>query len=52
MPFQVFVDDSGKKGQSRHFALMGLLGHSDDWSVFTQEWRAYLDQRHGFPFSR
>lgn len=44
MPFSVFVDDSGTKGQQRHFALVGLLGHSDDWEIFNRQWRACLDR--------
>jgi hypothetical protein len=34
MPMQVFVDDSGNKGKSRHFALLGLIGHSHNWGRF------------------
>lgn len=49
MPIQVFVDDSGNKGQSRHFALVGLIGHSDHWAVFNEEWRACLDEAPRIP---
>lgn len=44
MPVQAFVDDSGGKGQSKHFVLAGLISDSDRWALFSQEWRACLDQ--------
>jgi hypothetical protein len=44
LPVQVFVDDSGGKGQGRHFVLAGLLAHSDGWAVFSNEWRRYLEE--------
>lgn len=43
MPVQAFVDDSGGKGHTRHFALCGLIGHSEHWAEFSDEWRACLD---------
>jgi hypothetical protein len=44
MPVQVFVDDSGGKGQGRHFVLAGLLAHSDGWALFSNEWRRCLEE--------
>lgn len=44
MPVQAFVDDSGGKGQSRHFVLSGLISDSQRWALFSQEWRACLDR--------
>jgi hypothetical protein len=43
VPIQAFVDESGGIGQSRHFVMAGLIGHSEDWAVFSDEWRACLD---------
>jgi hypothetical protein len=44
MPVQAFVDDSGGKGQSKHFVLVGLVSDSERWAHFSQEWRDCLDQ--------
>lgn len=44
MPVQAFVDDSGGKGQSRHFVLAGLVSDSERWASFSQEWKRCLDQ--------
>jgi hypothetical protein len=44
MPVQAFVDDSGGKGQSKHFVLVGLVSNSERWARFSQEWRYCLDQ--------
>jgi hypothetical protein len=43
MPVQVFVDDSGGKGQSRYLVSVGLLSHSERWALFSDEWKACLD---------
>lgn len=45
MVAQVFVDDSGGKGHSRNFFLVGLVSTSERWGRFSAEWRACLDQR-------
>ena len=42
MPIQAFVDDSGGKGQTRHFVLAALAGHSESWMQFSEEWRSCL----------
>jgi hypothetical protein len=44
MPVQVFVDDSGGKGQSRHFVSCGLVAHSERWARFSNDWRACLER--------
>lgn len=44
MAAQAFVDDSGGKGQSRHFVLAGLVSESERWLEFSREWRECLDQ--------
>jgi hypothetical protein len=44
MPLQVFADESGGKGQGRFFAMAGLLGHSEDWGLFSADWGACLRQ--------
>jgi hypothetical protein len=44
MPLQVFSDESGGMGQGRFFAMAGLLGHSEDWAAFSEEWSACLKQ--------
>src|SRR5262245_15297177 len=44
MPIQAFVDDSGGKGHSRHFVMAGLVGHSEGWAVFADEWRRCLQE--------
>lgn len=43
VPIQAFVDESGGTGQSRHFVMAGLIGHSEDWAQFSDEWKACLD---------
>jgi hypothetical protein len=43
MPVQAFVDDSGGKGQSRHFVMAGLIAESEQWALFSDEWRACVD---------
>jgi hypothetical protein len=45
MPVQGFIDDSGAKGQGRHFVLAGLIAHSDEWALFSDEWRICLAQK-------
>lgn len=45
VPFQTYVDDSGGLGHSKHFVLAGLIGHSEDWTVFSDEWRACLAEK-------
>jgi len=45
MPFQAYVDDSGGPGHSKHFVLAGLVGHSEDWAAFSDEWRACLAEK-------
>ncbi len=42
MVAQAFVDDSGSKGSTRHFVLAALLGSSEAWAEFSEEWRACL----------
>lgn len=44
MVAQVFVDDSGGNGHSRHFVLAGLASDSERWARFSTEWRACLDK--------
>lgn len=44
MPVQAYVDESGGKGQSRHFVMAGLIAESESWAHFSDEWRACLDQ--------
>ena len=44
MPIQVFADESegAKPGTRNHFVMAGLIGHSDDWALFSDEWRICL----------
>lgn len=42
MVTQAFVDDSGGKGTTRHFVLAGLVGSSEAWAEFADEWAAVL----------
>lgn len=42
VPIQAYVDDSGNRGNTRHFVLAGLVGHSEDWAAFSEEWAACL----------
>lgn len=44
MTLQAFVDDSGSKGTTRHFVLAGLVGDSEGWAEFSDEWDACLKQ--------
>jgi hypothetical protein len=42
--YQVFADDSGGKGHDRHFVIAGLASTAQKWALFSDEWRACLDQ--------
>lgn len=44
MPVQVFVDDSGGKGQTKNFVLAGLVSDSERWAHFSLEWASCLGQ--------
>lgn len=39
-----FVDESGGRGHSDHFVMVGLISTSDAWGEFANEWRACLRQ--------
>ncbi len=45
MPVQVFVDDSGGRGHTQYFVLAGLIGDSESWATFSDEWDACLKER-------
>jgi Protein of unknown function (DUF3800) len=42
MTYQLFADESGNKGHSRHFVMAGLIAHSDAWKQFSNEWAECL----------
>jgi hypothetical protein len=44
MAIQVFADESegATPGHGRHFVMAGLIGYSEDWAVFSDEWRLAL----------
>lgn len=42
MTIQAFVDESGGKGQGKHFVMAGLVSESEAWSDFSTEWRDCL----------
>jgi hypothetical protein len=44
MPIQVFADESegAPPGVRNHFVMAGLIGHSEDWAKFSDEWRECL----------
>jgi hypothetical protein len=42
MVTQAFVDDSGGKGTTRHFVLAALVGSSESWAEFSDEWAMVL----------
>ena len=44
IPVQAFVDESGGKRHSRHFVMAGVSSRSEDWALFSDEWRACLDE--------
>lgn len=44
MPMQVFVDESGGKGQGPWIILVGVMGKAEDWAAFADRWRAELDR--------
>jgi hypothetical protein len=39
MPIQVYIDDSGNDGRSRHFILAGLMSQAEHWALFSDEWK-------------
>jgi len=43
MTIQVFIDESGGKGQSRVFTMAGWLSPRERWLDFSDEWAACLD---------
>jgi hypothetical protein len=49
MPAQLFVDDSGGKGHSKHFVLAGLVSDSGRWRGFCSEWRECLTEQPEIP---
>jgi hypothetical protein len=42
MVAQAFVDESGNKGQARHFVMAALVGSSEVWAEFSDEWKLCL----------
>lgn len=44
MTVQVFADESegSPPGVRNHFVMAGLIGYSEDWALFSEEWRACL----------
>lgn len=44
MPIQVFVDDSGGKGHTRHLVLAGLIATAEEWAEFSDEWVVRLSE--------
>lgn len=55
MPIQIFVDESGGKGQGAALVCAGLFGEASEWISFSDEWRTALDIAppiHSFKMSR
>ena len=44
MRIQAFVDDSGRKGSTKHFVLVGLVSSAEHWVQFSEEWLCCLKQ--------
>jgi hypothetical protein len=44
VPYQVFADDSGNKGQHKHFVMAGMAARSEAWADFTDEWKVCLNE--------
>lgn len=44
MVLQAFIDDSGSKGQDKYFVFAGILGIADEWGIFSDAWRACLQE--------
>lgn len=42
MHIQVFADESGGKGHSENFTLVGLMADAEDWFQFSIEWEQCL----------
>jgi hypothetical protein len=49
LAIQAFVDDSGGKGSTPHFVLAGLIGGSESWAEFSEEWAAALREPPAIP---
>ena len=43
MPVQVFVDESGGKGQGPAFACFALIADAKTWATFADDWRVCLE---------
>lgn len=43
MPIQVYVDDSGGKGHTKHLVLAGLAADAEHWAAFSDEWAECLN---------
>lgn len=44
LPIQAFIDESGSKNQDIAFVLAGLIGHSEQWIEFSNNWQAALNE--------
>ena len=42
MALQVFIDESGGKGQPGYLVLMGLVLSAEEWAAFSDEWDRLL----------
>lgn len=42
MRIQVFIDESGGKGQGNVFVMAGWLGRPEQWALFSTEWQQCL----------
>lgn len=42
MALQAFIDESGSEPSSRHFVLGGFIANTEQWSNFSDEWKAAL----------
>lgn len=45
LPIQVYVDDSGGKGQGPVFVFAGLVASAETWAAFADEWQDCLDEK-------
>lgn len=44
MVIQVYVDESGGKGQGPVFVFSALIGMAEDWAKFSDDWKSRLEQ--------
>jgi hypothetical protein len=46
---QTWIDESGTRGQSHWFVMVGLMGRCEDWAAFSDQWKAVCNESPAIP---